>query len=162
VPRPGSRCGDRLRSPLCASSSASRISVGRGRCRVPIRRRDALTGASLRVEPDPTGPGTSTRPTCDRSCEHGRREPGASPQSGLSLADIGAVNGVAIGCHVIDRERDEIATQLAVKQPLRLVWAHRERQLLRLLPRPTMVSPRLATQPSIGRPAQRLSRQRFS
>src|SRR5215831_1984171 len=29
-------------------------------------------------------------------------------------------------------------------------------------PRPTMVSSRLATQPSIGQPAQRLSRQRFS
>jgi len=28
--------------------------------------------------------------------------------TGLSLADIGAVNGVAIGCHVIDPERDDL------------------------------------------------------
>src|SRR5262245_13038162 len=35
--------------------------------------------------------------------------------AGLSLADIGAVNSVAVGCHVIDPDRDEIATsQLAV------------------------------------------------
>src|SRR5262249_26921284 len=56
------------------------------------------------IKPDAVGPRTSTRPACARSCADIRLEPGGLPPSArtgppasLSLADIGAVDGVAIG-----------------------------------------------------------------
>ena len=50
----------------------------------------------------------------ESSARHLRQLEPDGPAS-LSLSDIGAINGVAIGCHIIDPERDEIATpQLAV------------------------------------------------